>query len=50
MFTPGVVQMVVVGLVALLLFGKRLPDAMRSLGGSFGAFKEGLKEDEKLLS
>jgi sec-independent protein translocase protein TatA len=41
--------MIVVGLIALLLFGSRLPTAMRSLGQSVTEFKkgmEGVPEDE----
>ena len=31
-------------LIALLLFGKRLPGAMRSVGQSITEFKRGMKE------
>jgi len=37
-------EVVIVLGIVLLLFGNKLPGAMRSLGLSFGAFKEGLKE------
>jgi sec-independent protein translocase protein TatA len=33
-------------LVALLLFGSRLPSVMRSLGKSVSSFKKGLREVE----
>lgn len=39
---PGGVEWVVIGLVALLLFGKRLPSVARSLGETFTEFKRGL--------
>ena len=39
---PGGLEWVVIGLVALLLFGKRLPGIARSLGQSFTEFKSGL--------
>lgn len=32
--------------VALVLFGSRLPDAMRNLGSSVTSFKKGMKEGE----
>lgn len=40
---PGWMEMVIVGGIILLLFGKRLPGAMRSLGQSFVEFKKGVK-------
>lgn len=41
---PGGMELVILLLIVLLLFGKRLPSAMMSLGQSFGAFKKGIKE------
>jgi sec-independent protein translocase protein TatA len=35
--------MIVAGLIALLLFGSRLPSAMRSLGQSVTEFKKGME-------
>jgi len=35
--------LLVVGIVALLLFGNRLPSAMRSLGQGVSEFKKGLE-------
>lgn len=37
----------VVALVALLLFGNRLPSVMRSLGQGMNEFKKGLEEGAK---
>jgi sec-independent protein translocase protein TatA len=42
-WTPGVFEMAIVGMVALLLFGTRLPSVMRSLGLGVTEFKKGLK-------
>jgi sec-independent protein translocase protein TatA len=39
--------MLILGVIVLLLFGSRLPSAMRSLGSSFNSFKKGLKEGEE---
>jgi sec-independent protein translocase protein TatA len=43
---PGLGEMAVILVVILLLFGNRLPGAMKSLGQSFVAFKKGIKEGE----
>jgi sec-independent protein translocase protein TatA len=45
---PGGTEWVVVGLAALLLFGRRLPEVARSLGKGVVEFKKGLQgvEDE----
>ena len=36
--------MVIVGVVAILLFGSKLPDVMRSFGKSYREFRGGLSE------
>lgn len=46
MFSPGWTEMVVLGVIALLLFGKRLPEVARSLGQSFVEFKRGMTNIE----
>jgi sec-independent protein translocase protein TatA len=50
-FLEGIFQpmhLLVIGVIAILLFGKRLPEIARSLGKSMVEFKKGLKglEDE----
>lgn len=42
---PGPVEMLIVGAIILLLFGNRLPSAMRSLGRSVVEFKKGVRDD-----
>ncbi|HHT9125993.1 MAG TPA: Sec-independent protein translocase subunit TatA/TatB [Candidatus Brocadiia bacterium] len=45
---PGWIEMIVIGFVTLLLFGKRIPVAMRSLGRGIVEFKKGLKGTEDI--
>ena len=40
--TPGWSEMMIVGVIALLLFGKRLPEVARSFGKGMREFKQGL--------
>jgi sec-independent protein translocase protein TatA len=42
MFGMGTAEMMVVGVIALLLYGKRLPEVAKGLGQSFKQFKDGL--------
>ena len=42
-WTPGPMEVVIIGMVVLLLFGTRLPSVMRSLGFGITEFKKGLK-------
>ena len=43
---PGPLELVVIAFIILLLFGKRLPDLMGSLGRSIVEFKKGAREVE----
>lgn len=40
----GTPELIIILVVALLIFGKRLPSTMRSLGQSVNAFKKGMRE------
>ena len=46
-FAPGLPEILIVGAIVLLLFGNRLPGAMRSLGRSIVEFKKGVKGIEE---
>ena len=46
-WTPGTVEWIAIVVVALLLFGKRLPDVARGLGKSLTEFKKGLNEAQQ---
>ena len=49
MFGFGPMELVIVGIVALLLFGKRLPQVARSLGQGIVEFKKGVNGIEDKL-
>lgn len=44
MFGMGIPEMVIVGVVAVLLFGARLPEVAKSLGKSYRDFKKGMND------
>ncbi len=41
---PGLPELLIVGVIALLLFGKRLPEVARSLGQGIVEFKKGVQD------
>jgi sec-independent protein translocase protein TatA len=45
---PGGIEWIIILIVALLIFGKRLPEVMKSIGRGIVEFKKGVKgvEDE----
>ena len=45
----GPMEIMIIGGIALLMFGKRLPGAAKSLGMSFSAFKKGIRDGENDL-
>jgi sec-independent protein translocase protein TatA len=44
MFGMGPMELMIIGAIAVLLFGSKLPEVARSLGSSYKEFKKGLNE------
>ena len=47
MWTPGPFELLIILGIAVLLFGRRLPDIARGLGKSLSEFKKGVHEAEE---
>ena len=50
MFGMGMYEMMIIGVIAIILFGSNLPEVARKVGSSYHEFKKGLTEIQSQVS
>lgn len=50
MFGMGMYELMIVGIIAIVLFGSKLPEVARSLGGSYREFRKGLGDIQSSMN